>query len=110
MKLFALLTTLLLGFSAHASPAKCLLQVDGKTYLNGICNFENEGNGSFTIGTGSVNASRYFAYVLVWGNGTAHAYWNGEEAGPNAHDNLGPVKRDGACRYNSRVRVCAWAL
>lgn len=55
-----------------ASPAKCLLQVDGRSYIDGTCNYEfSKGsagdNGMFTLGVDD-QGSNYFAYVYLNGD------------------------------------------
>lgn len=111
MKSLLFVTALFLSVSAQAKPAQCLLVVDGKTYLNGTCNFESEKGGSFTIGVGSEKVdSKYFAYVNIFDDGTVNGYWNGDEANSSAHNDLGELKRNGACRFNDRAIICAWAL
>lgn len=108
MKLMFVLLALFLGTSAYATPAQCLLQVDGTTYLNGDCNFSAFGeDGSFSMGTDDPG-NRYFAYVIMY-EGVANASWNGVEAASHAHNSLGEMKRNGACRYNDRAIICAWA-
>ncbi len=108
MKFMFVLAALFLGVSAHASPAKCLIQIDGTTYMNNDCNFSAIGDdGSFSIGTDD-SLNRYFAYVLIY-EGVANASWNGVEAASHAHNSLGEMKRNGACLYNDRAIICAWA-
>lgn len=103
--LFASLTVA----SAQAKPAKCLLLVDGKTYINGACNFDaaNDGTGSFSIGTDDA-ANKHFAYVNIW-KGQGVGYWNGSVPETHAHEDLGTLNHNGACWYNDRAIVCAWA-
>ena len=92
---------------ARAFMGRCLLQVDHRAYLNGPCNIEMLGEGSFSIGTGE-NRSRYFAYVLVdRATGRASGSWNGPSAASHAHEELGELTRQGACWVNARARVCA---
>jgi hypothetical protein len=50
--------------AAMASPVRCYLEVGGRVYLDGICNYESLGGGSFSIGTGDP-PSKYFAYVEI---------------------------------------------
>src|SRR6476659_5116862 len=62
---------------AEQRPALCKLVVNGKTYINGRCNFEDFGDGSFAIGVLGDDqpipaGGFYFAYVDVHGN-TAEA-------------------------------------
>lgn len=109
MKVLLSVAALLLGTSAYARPAKCLLKVDGTTYIHGTCNYEpfNDGTGSFSIGTDDAN-SDYFAYVNIY-DGVANGSWNGVEMASHAHEDLGPLTRSGACFENTRAKICAWA-
>ena len=99
---------------AQAFPAKCLLQVDGKNYLNGQCNVDADSDGSFSIGTGESQGpnagSPYFAYVnVVPGNSdNAEAWWNETPRSTHANSSLGTVKRsnDNACWINARAKIC----
>lgn len=92
----------------QAFPGKCLLAVDGKTYLNGICSIAMSGDGSFSIADRRIK-SGHFAYVSVdRANGRAQGYWNGVEAERHAHDDLGFLTKQGACWTNDRARICAY--
>ncbi|KXK00939.1 MAG: hypothetical protein UZ17_ACD001001993 [Acidobacteria bacterium OLB17] len=117
MKRFALFAVfaLLVGAFAQApagveaaKPGRCLLVIDGKTYISGRCDIEmyNDGTGSFQI-TERRKRGAYFAQVLI-DNGEALGYWNEERAATHAHASLGALTRDGACWKNDRARVCAW--
>jgi hypothetical protein len=94
---------------ASASPARCLLQVDGRVYLQGRCNYEPLDGDSFAIGTAGdgLAASPYFAYAH---RGTS--YWNGTPPSSHAHDSLPDLYREGACMRNrtGSTRLCAWGL
>lgn len=96
--------TLLASASAWAAPGKCLLVVDGKTYLNGPCPVDIGPGGSATIGGGG----RYFSVVNPTGEGVAKGYWNEEPGARHAHSDLGDLRRNGACWTNERAVVCAW--
>ena len=101
---------LVLGASspAVAFPGKCLLSVDGKTYLKGICRIDLTGDGSFSIAGLSLRA-KHFAIVSVdKAAGQAQGYWNGVEAERHAHDDLGVMTRQGGCWKNERARICAF--
>ncbi len=105
-------TASLLGFTAtvSAAPGKCLLQVDGHTYLNGPCEIDMQGGGDFMVSTPRTVRPMYFATVqLNKDAGTAAGFWNGKEAESHAHDDLGTLTRKGACWSNSRAAVCAAA-
>jgi hypothetical protein len=93
---------------AHAEPTQCSLTVDGKVYINKICNGEFEKDGSFTIGAGQAKRGRYFAYMNHNEDGTMTGYWN---AGGESHasDPLGILSKSGRCWTNSHAKVCAIA-
>ncbi len=99
---------------AWAFPAKCVLQVDGKTYLNGRCNVDAEDDGSFSVGTGPSQgagaASPYFAYVNILADDrtSAEAWWNETPGSTHAHSSLGTVKLadDKSCWTNERTKIC----
>ncbi len=99
---------LLAAHTAHAFTGKCVLQVDGKTYLNGPCPMSVEKGGDFTIGTDGTKAGKYFAMVSIdKAAGTADGWWSGPDGGTHAHDPLGTLTRQGACWVNERAKVCA---
>lgn len=94
--------------AASADMGRCLLQVDKRTYLDGTCNVEMQDDGSFSIGMGDSNRSKYFAVVDVDPDTeTARGFWNGRRAESRAHDELGELSKQGGCWVNSRARICA---
>lgn len=95
--------------AARAFEGKCLLEVNGTSYLDAPCNIDLDADGSFSIGAGETTHSKYFAFVNVE-PGTDHAlgYWNGVDAEEHAHTDLGTLVRKGACWANDTARVCAW--
>lgn len=96
------------GNTVFAKPGKCMLVIDGKTYISGKCDIDmyNDGTGSFQI-TELRKKGAYFAQVLI-DQGTALGYWNGTRNATHAHSSLGEMTRDGACWQNDRARICAW--
>lgn len=94
------------AFAAWAAPASaetirhCALVVDGKTYIDGPCEFEPIGGGDFQIRQG-----KYFAYLYVGKPATGH--WNGDPPGNKAHVPLGDLQRREGCWVNAQARVCA---
>lgn len=105
--ILATFAAVIVAFPAQARPAKCLLEVEGRTYIDGPCDFASlrSGDGSFLI-TGA--SGKHFAYVYVEDGEKASAHWNGILGENRAHDPLGTLTRDGACWANSRVKLCAW--
>ena len=95
------------GQTAQARTAKCLLEVDGKAFIDGQCDFRplTGKSGDFQITSAD---GLYFAYLYVekGRNGTGH--WNEEPGAGHAHTPLGPLTRDGACWKSDTVKLCAW--
>ncbi len=92
---------------AEARPVQCLLQVDGRVYIDGDCYFKplSSGSGGFQIaGAGG----KYFAYLYVEGPDMGSGHWNGAIDEARAHTPLGALRRDGACWTNATVKLCAW--
>ena len=95
--------------AAQAFVGNCLLEVDGRTYLDGPCEIGMGRDGSFTIGIGNPR-SDYFAYVNLDSDAprVAKGYWNSRAENTHAHDDLGHLSRHGGCWVNDRAKVCAW--
>jgi hypothetical protein len=74
--------------------------------VNGACDYQpfNDGTGGYSF---VASGSPYFAYVIV-DNGVATGSWN-PDGGGHAQTDLGQLSQNGACRYNDRAIVCAWA-
>ncbi len=83
--------------------SKCMLTIQGTTYISGPCVGRVESDGSFQI-----NSAKYFALVQLEEKNKAVGYWNGEPGATHAHDDLGTLVKDGACWKNANVKVCAW--
>lgn len=92
--------------AASAAPGRCLLIVEGKTYLNGPCPVAVARSGSLTVGGG--RGLSYFAVVNPAGDGTAAGFWNEERGATHAHTDLGTLHRSDACWTNARAVVCGW--
>lgn len=84
--------------------AQCKFAVEGKTYLNGPCNFESDPDGSFRIWD-----NIHTVYVNVDGN-TAEASWNKNPKSLHADSPLGILTRNGACWENATAQVCARSM
>ncbi|MSP03140.1 MAG: hypothetical protein EXR07_19145 [Acetobacteraceae bacterium] len=107
-RIIAILALTTWAGSANAFTGKCVLQVDGKTYLNGPCPITLEKGGDFTVGADGTKSAKFFATVLIDKEaGTADGWWNGTEGGGHAHDKLGTLTRQGACWVNERAKVRA---
>ncbi len=92
--------------TAWAAPGRCLLVVDGKTYLNGVCKVELRSGGNFQIL--SPGKLTYFANVSLSGDAQANGFWNEDMGANHAHTPLGILQRNDACWTNERAIVCAW--
>ena len=100
--------------------ADCLLIVDGKTYINGSCDYSPDSDGSFQISRYVVThggtygyqtrGHGYFASVFPNGDGSATGSWNGTEHASHAMVDLGTLRRAGACWQNERAKVCVWKV
>jgi hypothetical protein len=102
-------------FAAQAKPVQCFLSVNGKVYINKICDGSFDADGSFQLGTdntpnGTGHRNKYFVYLNHNDDGTMEGNWNGIEAESHAHDPLGTLIQSGACWSNAQARVCAWKV
>jgi hypothetical protein len=93
----------------HAEPTQCSLTINGKVYINKICNGEFEKDGSFTIGAGQTSRDHYFVYMNQNDDGTMTGYWNGTRGESHAHESLGLLLKSGRCWANAHAQVCAIA-
>jgi hypothetical protein len=91
--------------SAATRPVDCTLTVDGRNYISGVCEFENDGGGSF-----SIYGEKYWAMVTDVEGGKGDAFWNETPYASHAQSRLGEVQRIGGCWVGARVRICARAL
>lgn len=109
----AALLAMIIGVSQvsaeEGTPGECLLEVSGVKYIDGRCRILMFPGGSFQInGHGK---SFHFAIVnLDEDKGAATAHWNGRVRESHAHEQLGQVRRRGACWENAEARICAWRL
>lgn len=105
---FAATVMLSLSYAALAGsrPVNCKLIIDGKSYIDGVCEFSVTGDkkGSF-----SIYGDKYWAMVNVE-NDKGDAYWNEIPYATHAQAPLGEVRRNGGCWEGPNVRICAHAL
>jgi len=94
--------------ASAASNGTCLLEVGGRTFIDGPCEIDLETDGSFVVRSLRAGEVDYFAYVLMDGGNQATGYWNEEPGASHAHSPLGTLTRDGACWRNATAKVCAW--
>jgi len=94
---------------------RCLLVVNGRTFLSGSCDFEPiDKDGSFMF---SKKGNPYFAYLLRYPD-EAYGSWNEDPDSLRAYADLGPMRRQGACWVNKyryansgepgTTKICAW--
>lgn len=106
MRAILMALAMVVSGAAIAAPGRCLLVVDGRTYLNGSCDVSISPGGSFQVqNRGQI---RYFALVNPDGPGQAIGYWNQEVGATHAHTDLGTLRRNDACWSNDKAIVCAW--
>lgn len=100
---FALLS--LPGF-ALARPADCSLVAEGKTLIDGRCEFTSEADGSFIVTAGAISAN----VMVDPGAREGRAFYEDKSPRTGGSFVIGDVRRDGACWANKVGRVCAWAV
>src|SRR5262245_55132602 len=98
--LFIALAILCGAASAHAA---CLLQVKGKTFINGPCDYKPSDDGSFYLG---LSDSSYFAYFMPTGANSIHGDWNEQRFASHAMTSLGELSKDGSCWTSTTAKVC----
>lgn len=100
----ALVTSMTTG---HAATADCLIQVRGKTYVQGPCPIYMNGSTVIVGSDGERRASPYFAYIDANPDGSADGRWNETPGSTHAQTGLGTLKRDGFCWLNATAKICA---
>lgn len=85
----------------------CLLEVQGKRYIDGRCPILMSPGGSFQIGASESDPLTYFASVSTTGRDVGDGFWNEERGASHAHTPLGVLHRRGACWENETAKVCA---
>ena len=104
----AKLVTIMLLMGVWTIPAaadgttRCVLEVDGQSYIDGPCEYSPSDSGDFQI-----SAKDYFAYIYP-SYKPVLGYWNGTPGTTHAHDPLGELTKNGACWVNDRAKVCAY--
>lgn len=100
---FSAATTLV---SSSTKKAQCLLEVDGRIYLNRICTIRREasyGSRIFIVGIDE----KYWAYVLIQKDGAVDGSWNAGN-GSHAQTRLGTLVSLGPnCWANGHAKICA---
>ena len=106
------------GVPAGYHWGRCLLQIDGRKYINGHCAYQIDSDGSLELdGPHQIwedpskfpqgLSNDYFVQLDVKGS-SADAFWNEEIRNSHAQAYLGNLKRHGACWTNARTKVCLW--
>jgi len=88
---------------------RCLLQVDGKTYMTGRCQYWVSKEGDVMITGRSKLYPRLGPFKqgnVVWADPDVEAAWNGPFVERHAHDSLGKVTKRGDCWVNDYAKVC----
>ena len=97
--------------SARAKDVDCLLEVDGKKFIDGVCRMTPGEHGGFELGTfGPSGDLQYLAIVSLAGPGRAEGFWNEARGAARARTPLGALAPAGACWTNAHARVCAWKI
>jgi len=91
--------------SASARPVDCLLEIEGKTYIKGICEFTSRGGGNFQIA-----GKEYFAQLNIHEKGKGSVNWNASPGSTHAQAYIDDVQRKGACWESKKVKICARSL
>jgi hypothetical protein len=95
--------------TAKGMQGNCVLEVRGKSYLNGRCPIYLDSTGYFMVGSDGEHLLSVFAIVDVTGKGVGNATWNEGIVGEtHAQAPLGVVKQSGACWTNAEVKICAY--
>jgi hypothetical protein len=90
----------------EAPLAECLLVVDGKTYLDGVCGADKDEDGSFRV-----FGKDYFVYAGKLDDGKFNVSWNERPEYTHAAALLGEdFVQDGACLTGARGKVCSWPI
>lgn len=95
------------GFEASLI-GTCEINVAGKVYSNGRCHISITSlqDTKTIVITDILNG--YFACINTDGENrdSAKGYWNGVDKGDHAQDELGTLKRAGACWANEKAKLC----
>ena len=87
---------------------RCRIADRGTIYHDGVCFFQADEGGSFTVVTGN---AKYAAVVGVTDGDLAQGMWTEEAYASHMHGQLHELKRssdDHACWENDELSICAW--
>ncbi len=101
-----------------SNPADCFFQWEGKTLIDGPCDFSTDpdsyGRGGFRIDSYVRNRLQHMAIVKLSEPGQASAEFNTVPGNLNSMDENTALTKDGACWSNlyedKTTRICAWKL
>jgi len=101
-----IVTCSLMGSAASTAErqAQCKFVFEGKTIINGRCNFESDPDGSFRLWD-----RKHTVYLNADGN-SAEATWNKIPGSFHADSPVGTLTRKGACWVNEKTEICARSL
>lgn len=94
--------------------ADCFFEADGKTYIDGVCEFLTDartyGVGGFRLANYDNGYLRHGVVVSVTSPGSGSASWNETPGGKPDQGPSEAVTSEGACWTGARSRVCAWKV
>lgn len=107
MRALMLALGLLASAPAVAAPT-CLVEVDGKRYVDGPCRAWTDRDGRMAIGSvRGGDATRTSSYMGPEFDRQAGGVWRNPTA--NRYEGLGPMRRSGPSCWEGRgSRVCMW--
>ena len=86
--------------------AQCRLEVEGRVYLDGVCELHTEEDSSFQI-----FGKDYFAYASILDDGMFNVSWNASPENTHAAALLGEdFTESGHCLIGAKPRLCRWEL
>lgn len=89
----------------QASPAKCLMIINGRTLIDGPCEFDREPNGSFRL-----ESTTHIGHVMVNRGDTGEGSWTTKPEVRSNFRNTSTLRRKGACWTGDNATFCAWAI
>ncbi|HMS97082.1 MAG TPA: hypothetical protein PKA03_18025 [Tabrizicola sp.] len=95
-----------LAAEARAEAGECILQVGGRSMIDGACTITDlDDAGSLEIVSSD---GAYVAQVITKGGGVGKAFWNGGGGSTTKTDVvIGTVVLDGACWASDKTKICA---
>ena len=100
-----LLAASLLPQAAAARQAECLMVVNGRTMIDGRCEFDSGPDGSFRLESGG-----FIGHVSVDRPGVGSGMWSAKPDNRSSYRETGALRRNGACWESDSATFCAWGL